>query len=93
MRKPNISVAEVLTTSTALIEKNGQTTTNEVKTKLREDGYWVKQAEVSKHMRELSEEGKLQSTNDSGREYQIYTKVKESKSFGQSIASFFGFGN
>lgn len=92
-RKPNVSEVEVLSTSTALIKANGATTTLEVKKKLREDGYWAKQAEVSEIMWKLYGEGKLQSTNDMSRQYQIYTMPEpETKTFVQHLQSFFGFG-
>lgn len=91
VRKPNISEVEVLSTATAQIEANGSTTTLDVKEKLRQDGYWAKQAEVSQLMRKLFEDGKLQSTNDISRPYQIYT-MPQPKTFGAQVLSFFGFG-
>jgi hypothetical protein len=97
VRKPNISEVEVLSTATAQIEANGSTTTLDVKNKLRDDGYWAKQAEVSQLMQQLFVEGKLQSTNDLNRPYQTYTMpvavvADEPKSFSQNILSFFGIG-
>ena len=97
VRKPNISEVEVLSTATALIEANGSTTTLDVKNKLREDGYWAKQAEVSQLMQVLFVKGNLHSTNDLNRSYQTYTmpviaESRDEKTFGQNILSFFGFG-
>lgn len=93
VRKPNISEVEVLSTATAQIKANGSTTTLDVKNKLREDGYWAKQAEVSQLMRKLFTDGKLQSTNDMSRQYQIYTMPEpEPKTFVQHLQSFFRFG-
>jgi arginine repressor len=94
-RKPNISEVEVLSTSTALIQANGETTTLEVKNKLREDGYWAKQAEVSQHMQKLFNDGKLHSTNDMSRTHQVYTMPQpesqpDNVSFWRGIAMYFG---
>ncbi len=61
----------VLATAKALIGANGSTTTLDVKNKLRMDGHFVKQAEVSTFMRELNDDGELEYT-DNG-QYRTYT--------------------
>jgi len=56
MSKPNVTRDDVKTVAETFIENNGSTTTFDVKKSLRNDGYFVTQAEVSAWMNDLVDE-------------------------------------
>ena len=76
MNKQPLTEDTVLQVATDLITANGSTTTVDVKRELRKKDYEAFQSQVSKIMMDLYGAGKLASTNDPGRDYQIYDLPK-----------------
>lgn len=63
---------EVLRVATDLISKNGKTTTLEVKTVLRNEGFWAEQSDVSSYMDQLHNEQSWNFSTPTG-SYRVYT--------------------
>lgn len=76
MNKTALTEVAVLQVAIDLITANGSTTTHDVKKELRNQNFEAFQHQVSQIMADLFGQGKLASTNDPSRPYQIYDLPK-----------------